>query len=394
MRYFQALLFCASALSSSAGVADCTNSTAFKPWLENFKADAVSAGLKPAMLDSTLADLKPDPAVIKRDRSQQVFAQDFLTFASKKVNSHRLTQGRAQLKKQAALFKRIEQEFGVPAEVVTALWGLETDFGVVTGDFPTLRSLLTLAHDCRRPALFRNELLSALQLVQKGDLLPAKMRGAWAGEIGQLQFLASRYDQYAVDFDGDGHRDLIHSSADALASGANMLKASGWQAGEPWLQEVKVPTSMDWSLARLNNKLPLEDWATQGVRDADGSPLSGTGSAALLLPMGRNGPAFLAFPNFGVFLQWNESTVYSATAGYFATRLAGAPAMRSGNAPVPVLSAAQTRQLQAKLQAQGLPLAKVDGIIGEETRQAVRQIQQKLGLPVDGYPDTELLARL
>jgi hypothetical protein len=173
-----------------------------------------------------------------------------------------------------------------------------------------------------------------------------------------------------------------------------MLKANGWRAGEPWLQAVQVPAKMDWSLARLDNKLPLEDWATQGVSDVDGSPLSGSGSAALLLPMGRNGPAFLAYPNFDVFLQWNESTVYSATAAYFATRLAGAPALRKGNAPVALLSTFETKQLQAKLQAQGLSISKVDGIIGEETREAVRQAQQKLGLPVDGYPDPELLARL
>lgn len=393
MRYLTAAFLGISLVCSTTVQAECS-SPSFNEWLMAFKAEATSTGLKPALLDSILADLKPDATVIQRDRSQQVFAQDFLTFASKKVSANRLGLGKAHLNKQAGLFKRIEQAYGVPAPVLAALWGLETDFGAVNGDFPTLRSLLTLAYDCRRPELFRPELLGALQLVQKGDLKPAQMRGAWAGEIGQLQFLASRYDQYAVDFDGDGRRDLIHSSADALASGANMLKASGWRAGEPWLQEVKVPAKMDWSLARLDNKLPLEDWATQGVSDADGSPLSGNGSAALLLPMGRNGPAFLAYPNFDVFLQWNESTVYSATAGYFASRLAGAPAMRKGNAPVAVLSAAQIKQLQANLQAQGQTISKVDGIIGEETRQAVRQVQQKLGLPVDGYPDPELLARL
>ncbi len=350
------IVLCFALLFASTPVlAECTNTADFGGWLTDFKAEAAVVGLKPNLLDKALAGISPDKAVIQRDRSQQTFAQDFLTFATKKVNANRLGQGRAMLKKHAALFKRIEAEYGVPAEVVTALWGLETDFGVVTGDFSTLRSLVTLAHDCRRPALFRGELLSALQLVQKGDLKPATMRGAWAGEIGQLQFLASRYDQYAVDFDGDGHRDLIHSSADALASGANMLKASGWRAGEPWLQEVKVPATMDWSLARLDNKLPLEDWATQGVSDADGSPLSGSGAAALLLPMGRNGPAFLAFPNFEVFLQWNESTVYSATAGYFATRLAGAPAMRAGNAPVNGLSMAQTKHFAGQITSTRFP---------------------------------------
>ena len=393
MRYLKLAFLGMSLLSGSVANAECASPN-FNDWLQGLKAEATAAGVTLAGLDSALGGVTPDPAVVKRDRSQHVFALDFLTFASKKVSNNRLVQGKSQLKKQATLFKRIEQEYGVPAPVLAALWGLETDFGAVTGDFATLRSLVTLAHDCRRPELFRTELLAALQLVQKGDLKPSKMRGAWAGEMGQLQFLASSYDRYAVDFDGDGHRELIHSSADALASGANMLKLSGWRTGEPWLQEVKVPATMDWSLARPDNKLPLEEWAAQGIKNAKGSPLSGSGSAALLLPMGRNGPAFLTYPNFDVFLEWNESTVYSATAAYFATRLAGAAAMRKGNAPVPILSMAQTKQLQAKLQGQGLGISKVDGIIGEETRQAVRQVQQKLGLPVDGYPDPELLARL
>lgn len=393
MRYLNTIFCCLLGMGCAPVFADC-DSLDFGRWLADFKAEALANGLKPSIVDSTLAGVKPDPAVVKRDRSQQVFAQDFLTFASKKVNSSRLTQGKSLLKKHASLFKRIEAEYGVPAPVLAAFWGLETDFGAVTGDFPTLRSLVTLAHDCRRPDMFRQELLAALNLVQKGDLTPAQMRGAWAGEIGQLQLLASRYDQYAVDFDGDGHRNLIRSSADALASGARMLQVEGWRAGEPWLQEVKVPADMDWSQARLDNKLPLSDWAAQGVKNADGRALNGSGSAALLLPMGRNGPAFLAFPNFDVFLQWNESTVYAATAAYFATRLAGEPPMRSGNAPVRSLSTSQAKQLQAQLQAQGFPIAKVDGIVGEETRNAVRQAQQKLGLPADGYPDAALLGKL
>ena len=236
--------------------------------------------------------------------------------------------------------------------------------------------------------------MAALSLVQKGDLTPAQMRGAWAGELGQLQLLASRYDQYAVDFDGDGHRNLIKSKADALGSAAAMLKNAGWRAGEPWLKEVKVPRDMDWAQARLGNKLPLAEWGKQGVTTPTGGAIGGDAVAALLLPMGRNGPAFLAFPNFDVFLAWNDSSVYSATAAYFATRLAGAKPMREGNAPVHTLSLSDTKLLQAKLQARGLAISKVDGIIGEETRSAVRQVQQELKLPADGYPDAALLARL
>lgn len=365
----------------------------FKDWLAAFRTEALANGIQPAVFDQALSGLTPDPAVIQRDRGQQVFAQDFLTFANKKVNE-RLARGKAQLSKYPELFRRITQTYGVPAEVLVALWGLESDFGANTGDFPTLRSLLTLAHDCRRPELFRQELLAALRLIQQGDLTPANMRGAWVGEIGQLQFLVSRYDQYAVDFDGDGKRDLIRSSADALASAANKLQQAGWQAGEPWLEEVQVPLEMDWKIARPDYLLSLKEWATQGVTYPDGSPLQGGGEAALLLPLGRNGPAFLAYPNFKVFLAWNESSVYALTAAYFATRLAGAPPLRAGNATVKPLSPTQTKQLQAKLQARGYAISKVDGIIGEETRAAVRQAQQELGLPADGYPDSALLERL
>lgn len=381
-------------LISSTAWADCSNTTPFPEWLQGFKADATANGLKADVVDKALAGITPDQSIIQRDRSQQAFALDFLSFAGKKVVPYRLNKGRELLQSNAKLFQRIEATYGVPAEVLAAFWGLETDFGAVTGDTPTLRALTTLAWDCRRSDLFRPELMAALSLVQKGDLTPAQMRGAWAGELGQLQLLASRYDQYAVDFDGDGHRNLIKSKADALGSAAAMLKNAGWRAGEPWLKEVKVPRDMDWAQARLGNKLPLAEWGKQGVTTPTGGAIGGDAVAALLLPMGRNGPAFLAFPNFDVFLAWNDSSVYSATAAYFATRLAGAKPMREGNAPVHTLSLSDTKLLQAKLQARGLAISKVDGIIGEETRSAVRQVQQELKLPADGYPDAALLARL
>lgn len=394
MRHLNSLALLGSLLLSSQTFAACQTTEDFGKWLDGFKVSASAAGIKPEVLESALGGLTPDPSVIRRDRGQQVFAQDFLSFSGKKVVAYRLSKGQSLLKQNAALFRKIEQQYGVPGEVISAFWGLETDFGANNGNMPTLRSLLTLAYDCRRPELFRQELLDALMLVQKGDLTPSKMRGAWAGELGQLQLLPSRYNEYAVDFDGDGHRDLIHSKADALASAAHMLQNAGWQAGQPWIREVKVPSEMDWSQASLDNRQALSSWAAQGVKNADGSPLSGSGSAALLLPMGRNGPAFLAFHNFDVFLKWNESTVYSATAAYFATRLEGAKPMRAGNAPVRTLSMSQTRTLQAKLKARGLGITKVDGIIGDETRNAVRKVQQDLGLPADGYPDVPLLGHL
>lgn len=372
----------------------CQNTADFQSWLSDFKQYAAREGIKPNIIERTLGSVKLDPSVIQRDRNQGVFAQTFLQFSDKKVSSNRLTIGRSQLKKNAALFNKIEARYGVPAEVLTAFWGLETDFGAVLGDFATIPALATLAYDCRRPERFRPELLHALWLVQKGDITPTKMRGAWAGELGQLQFLPSGYNLHGVDFDGNGQRNIIASKADALASAASLLKHYGWRAGEPWLLEVKVPKQMDWAQARLDNKLPLSTWSAEGVTRANGTALPKNGVAALLLPMGRNGPAFLAYPNFDAYLQWNESSVYSLTAAYFATRLAGAPPLKRGNAPVATLSLSQVKTLQTKLRSKGFRIEKIDGIIGQETMNATRKLQQQLGLPADGYPDMTLFNQL
>lgn len=394
MRQFTYGLLLASVCYGSTAWAECRNTQDFGTWLNNFKQEAIGTGLSAEVVNNALNGITLDQSVIQRDRSQEVFAQTFLEFAGKKVSSYRLSNGHKQMQANAKLFQRIEQEYGVPAPMLTALWALETDLGAVTGDFPTLRSLATLAYDCRRPERFRPELIHALWLVQKGDQTSASMRGAWAGELGQLQFLPSGYNQQGVDFDGDGHRDLIRSKADALASAANLLRHHGWQAGQPWLVEVKLPREMDWSKARLDNRLPLSEWSAMGVTEADGDPLRPNGQAALLLPMGRNGPAFLAFANFDAIRQWNESTVYATTAAYLATRFAGAKPLYAGHAPVQKLSIPQVRQLQSQLAARGLPVGKIDGIIGEDTRNAVRMIQQQLGLPADGYPDQVLLSKL
>ena len=216
--------------------------------------------------------------------------------------------------------------------MLTAFWGLETDFGAGNGTDPVLVSLATLAYDCRRPDMFRQELLAALKIVDRGDLKPAEMKGSWAGELGQLQFLPSRYVDYGVDFDGDGKVNLLTSAPDALASAAKYLQHLGWRAGEPWLTEVKVARPLPWDQADIAIKLPASQWAAWGVTLANGKPLpKDLPPGSLLLPMGRNGPAFLAFANFDVYLQWNSSLIYSTTAAYFATRLAGRAAGVAGH---------------------------------------------------------------
>ena len=394
MRHFTSILLLSALLLSGSAFAKCQNTGNFTQWMNSFKQQATAAGIPANLVNNALHNARFDPGVIQRDRSQEAFAQTFIQYSANKINAYRLGNGQKKMQENRALFQRIERQFGVPPYVLTAYWALESDFGAVTGSVSTLSALATLAYDCRRSSFFRNELMHALRIIQKGDMPASQMKGAWAGELGQLQFLPSSYNQHAVDFNGDGRRNLIRTKEDALASAASLLRHYGWQPRQPWLIEVRVPRQMNWSLAQLGKKLPLAQWAQQGVTYVNGQALNPSGIAALLLPMGRNGPAFLAFPNFDVMMRWNESTVYSTTAAYLAGRFAGAGAMRSGNAPVQSLSIGQVKQLQTKLRARGLRVTKIDGIIGEETRGAVRIVQQSLGLPADGYPDLKLLQGL
>ncbi len=381
------------ALAAAPAAAACrATSDGFEAWLSGYRGEAVAAGVPAAVVDEALAGVSYDPDVIKKDRGQGVFSQTFLQFSGRMVEGYRVKAGLQQIAKNRALFDRIEATYGVPPEVLVGVWGLESDFGANTGTMSTLRALATLAFDCRRPDRFRPELTAALEIVARGDLSPAEMRGAWAGELGQTQFLPSNYVKYAVDFDGDGRRDLIRSKADVLASTANYLKSLGWQSGQPWIVEVRVPAEMNWAEAHLAAKKSTAEWESLGVEAAAGSIPAG--EAALYLPMGRNGPAFLAYHNFDVYLGWNESLVYSTTAAYYATRLAGAPRVGQGNGPVDVLDAGQIKAIQQALAARGQDPGPIDGKMGSRTREAVRAVQIQLGLPADGWPDHALLGRL
>ena len=391
--WFSAALLAAGALASPAFAAQCGSGAAgFPTWLAAFEQEASAAGHSPAAI-AALDGVGYDQKVIDADRRQGVFAQSFNEFAGRMADGYRIKQGRNLLSKHADTFSRIEREFGVPAPVITAFWGLETDFGANMGKFPTLQSLATLAYDCRRPDMFSAELMAALSILDNGDLTPSEMKGAWAGEVGQMQFVPTYYMSLAVDYDGDGKRNLVRSVPDVLASSANLLKHHGWKAGQPWLEEVRAPAEMPWAEADLAIKHPRSAWAGFGVTRADGSPLPADGmQAALLLPMGRLGPAFLAYPNFDVYTLWNQSLVYATTAAYFATRLAGASQLRKGTAEAP--TRAQVQEAQKILQVLGYDVGKVDGVIGAGTRAAVKAVQQKLGLPADSYPDPTFLAAL
>lgn len=386
--------FCASVGGTLAQGARCHGGASFSQWLEAFKRDAAAQGVTRNTIAAASPYLAFDSGIINKDRGQSVFQQTFLEFAGRMVNG-RMASGPARIRQNAALLKRIEEKFGVPPGPIVAFWGLETDFGANNGNLPVLKSIATLAYDCRRHELFKEELLSALRVIQRGDIRPDQMIGAWAGEIGQTQFSASAYWKYAVDFDGDGRRDLIHSIPDVLASSANHLAQGGWKRGEPWLQEVRVPAQMKWEEADLAIKHPRSQWAAWGVTQPNGSPLqSDAMPTALLLPMGRLGPAFLAHTNFYAFLEWNQSLVYATTAAYYASRLAGAPAVRRGNGSPAKLAATQISELQRLLTRAGFDPGKADGKLGLATRKAVKQAQLKFGIPADSYPTPDLLARL
>ena len=381
--------------SAPAMAQRCSPTQSFDAWLDDFKREAAGAGISRQAIASGLSGVSFDEAIVRRDRAQGVFSQSFLQFSGRMVAPYRLQGGAERIAKNKALFSRIETEYGVPAPVIVAFWGLETDFGANIGKDPIVRSLATLAYDCRRPDMFREQLMAALKIIQRGDLDPQEMLGAWAGELGQTQFLPTHYFEYGVDYDRDGKVDLRRSTADVLASTANLLKAHGWQRGQPWIQEVLVPPEMPWEQADLTIQHPRSQWVQWGVKAAGDRALPADSTAAsLLLPMGRNGPAFLAYQNFSVYTQWNQSLVYSTTAAYYATRLAGAPPYNKGRAEVPAYGLQEVKELQQSLNRRGHDAGEPDGKLGVQTRQAIRKAQIAFGLPADAYPSDELFARL
>jgi lytic murein transglycosylase len=379
--------------SPSPRGASCHGGMSFDRFLTELKQQAVAAGVSQAALAEASPYLVYDQGIVNRDRGQRVFGQVFTVFAGRMAAISRMQQGQARIKANAAAFARAEKQYGVPPEVIAAFWGLESDFGANMGNLPTLRSLVSLAYDCRRSKMFQDETIAALKIIDRGDLSPPEMVGSWAGELGQTQFLPTHYFN---DYDGDGHRDLLHSAADVIGSTANYI-ATGlkWRRGEPWLQEVRVPQSLQWDQADLTIQHPRSKWAAWGVSYPDGRALPNDNlPASLLLPMGRTGPAFLAYANFAAYTEWNNSLIYSTTAGYLATRIAGAPPMRQPQAPVAQLPFNELREMQQLLVRAGFNVGKIDGIMGQQSRTAVKAMQVKYGLPADSWPTPELLARM
>lgn len=394
MRFLTAVAVVGYATSAAAATS-CQNTGSFEAWLADFRKDAAAQGISSGTISAALGGISLDPSIIARDRRQSFFSQTFLEVVEKLATTNRLQTGKRAMQQHQGAFQRAEQKYGVPPAVIAAFWALESDFGTGMGNLPVLRSLATLAYDCRRSEMFRAELLDALRIIDRGDLRPAEMIGSWAGELGQTQFLPSHYFKHAVDFDGDGRRDLLRSPADIIASTAAYLQHLGWQPGEPWLEEVAVPRALPWEQADLAVQHPRSQWAAWGVTRRDGAPLPKDAMpASLHLPMGRNGPAFLAYSNFQVYLKWNQALTYATTAAYLATRLDGAPPLSKGRGVVAPFGFDETRELQKLLSAAGLYKGEIDGKLGAGTRASVKAAQLKFGFPADSYPTPELLERL
>ena len=386
------LTFLTIAAGIFAGAAAAGCGGGFSDFVDDLRNEAARKGNDPATVRSFFANVRRNPDVIRADRRQGVFQLPFIEFSGRLISAHRLGVGTAKSGELDGLFNRIWETYGVNRGILLALWAFESDFGAVQGDYNTLDALVTLSHDCRRPELFRPQIFAALELHGRGDFSPTETTGAWAGEYGMVQMLPEDILVNGVDGDGDGKVNLGESEADALFSGARMLRHLGWRPREPWLREVRVPRNLDWSITGLDTTLPATDWAKLGVQPRSGA-IDTELPASLLLPQGRKGPAFLAYPNFRVLLEWNKSFIYVLTVGHFAERLIGAPPFEAGS-PDPGLTEAQMILLQERLAALGYDVGEIDGILGRKTRAAVRDVQLRLDLPADAWPTEALLSAL
>lgn len=390
MRNF--VLACAACVLMAPSTANAACGGSFSGFVNGLKTEAVARGHDKAAVDRFFASVRQSQSVLRADRSQGVFQKPFLDFARNLISDARLKKGQQLGRQYDAMFDLIDRRYGVNRGVLLAFWAFETAYGSYQGDFNTANALVTLAHDCRRPDLFRPQVFAAIELYENGDFDPATTTGAWAGEIGMLQKLPRDILESGQDGDGDGHVRLKTSAPDALLSGAAMLSKFGWRPGEPWLQEVTVPANLDWSQSGIDTTKPVSEWAAMGVRARSGN-LPSNLPASLILPQGHKGPAFLTYPNFNVYFDWNQSFTYVVTAAYFATRIEGAPRFNAGK-PDKGLSPSQMEALQTKLRARGHDVGKVDGILGAKTRVAVQKEQKRLGLPADAWPTPALLSKL
>jgi lytic murein transglycosylase len=386
-------------LASEADAAEvaaevAANAATFERCLQTLRGEAAARGVAPAAFRAHTAGLSPDMAVIGFLDAQPEFVTPIWDYLAGLVDDERVADGQARMQEWADTLAAIEARYAVDAAVLVAVWGVETNYGQSLGQRPLLRSLATLSCFGRRQPFFRGELFTALRIVEDGHVDPQQLTGSWAGAFGHTQFMPSTFSRLAVDFDGDGRRDLLGSIPDALASTANFLAGAGWQAGQPWGIEVRLPAGFNPAQAGRRNRATLAEWRARGLRRADGSALEAAPTrAGLVLPAGVNGPAFLTLPNFDALFGYNPAESYALAIAHLSDRLrGGAPAFHTPwPTDDPGLSRAQRRELQQLLTDRGYDIGPIDGILGNNTRRAIAELQTRRGLEADGRGSLRLL---
>lgn len=368
--------------------------------VSGLRSQALASGVNAATFDRYTRNLSPDYSVIDKLNYQPEFSTPVWDYMSGLVDQERVDLGKQELAQHRANLNRIAQQYGVPAEAVVAVWGVESNFGRISGSYPLLQALSTLSCEGRRQSYFKSEFFATLRILQRGDLQEEQLKGSWAGAFGHTQFMPATYERLAVDFDGDGRRDLVSSTADALASTANFLKKAGWQTGMPWGFEVKLPANMSVKGEGRTTKRALSTWVSRGLTRADGSALiqgnlTGQSNAGLFAPAGANGPVFLVFKNFDTFYSYNASESYALAIAHLSDRLKGGSTFRQAWPTDDAgTSRAERREIQQLLANKGYDIGTIDGLIGDKTRQAIRQEQQRLGLEANGRAGQKILQAL
>ena len=372
----------------------CTEN--FSSWLDELRQEARAKGISELTIHEALDNLEPIPRVIELDRRQPEFVQTFWRYLDARVTEKRIERGRTLLKTHKELFDTIEMRYGVQPRFLVAFWGLETNFGDYLGSFSVIGSLATLAHDPRRSDFFRSELLAALSIIDGGHISAANMLGSWAGAMGQPQFMPSTFVRFAVDGDGDGRRDIWYTLPDVFASAANFLSESGWQGDKTWGREVMIPSNFNLDMSGREVKKTLAAWQVLGVRKINGENLPRVNiKGSVILPAGHDGPAFLVYNNFHTILRWNRSDFYAIAVGHLADRIIGKePLLTARPVSEKPLSRNQVEKIQELLVAHGYDPGQIDGVVGSQTRQAIKEFQRTTKMPPDGHPTPGLLEKL
>ncbi|NNE22798.1 MAG: lytic murein transglycosylase [Rhizobiales bacterium] len=379
-----------------SAIATLSRNAAFQQFTADFWPKARAKGVSRRLYTRVMRDLTPNPKVIELDGNQAEFNTPVWDYLAKRVSDARIQKGRAMLQEHRRLVRAIEKRTGVDRHVILAIWGMETNYGGYKGELSTIRSLATLAYTGRRKRFGRQQLLAALQILQKGDIAPEQMTGSWAGAMGHTQFIPTTYNAYAVDWTGDGKRDIWNSVADATASTANYLRKSGWKKIRPWGWEVKLPKGFDFSKTGRAKRRSVAAWAKMGVRPIRGGNYGVARQQSwIVLPAGAKGPAFLVTQNFKAILAYNNSIAYALSVAHLSDRIRGSgPIVGRWPKDDPQLSRNQRKELQALLAGKGHYKGEVSGRVGRKTRAAIVSYQQMAGLPPDGYPSRKLLERL